>query len=307
MTARSLENKNEMAIIGGGAIGALFAAAACEAGFDVTLCVRTPIPSLVMLEGTKRTKLPVTIVTDPALVSRTEWVVLTTKVKDTKSAYPWLQALLGPNSSLIAAQNGIDQEERLRPVCGNQPILPALIYVAIEKIGLGLIRHHNGKSAAVPDTKEGRKLAHLLNGKWLELSTIGDFRAALWRKLMTNLIANPLTALTMRRIEVMAEPMIRDLAFDLLQEAATIGRADGVNVAENDVKDTLARFANPDKTAGSSMYYDRLANAPLEHDALTGALLRIARRHHVPAPLNQAIYALLDALDKGQRIKKPAN
>jgi 2-dehydropantoate 2-reductase len=44
------------------------------------------------------------------------------------------------------------------------------------------------------------------------------------------------------------------------------------------------------------MLYDRLAGLPLEHDYITGAVIRTAEQHGIDVPLNRAIYALVNAL-----------
>jgi 2-dehydropantoate 2-reductase len=45
------------------------------------------------------------------------------------------------------------------------------------------------------------------------------------------------------------------------------------------------------------MLFDRLAGRPLEHQGLTGAVVRAAERHGIDVPLNRAILALLEGLD----------
>ena len=44
------------------------------------------------------------------------------------------------------------------------------------------------------------------------------------------------------------------------------------------------------------MLYDRLAGRPLEADALVGAVIRAGRRHNLPTPRAETLYALLKAL-----------
>jgi 2-dehydropantoate 2-reductase len=53
------------------------------------------------------------------------------------------------------------------------------------------------------------------------------------------------------------------------------------------------QFADQD---GTSMLYDRLAGRPLEYEQISGVVTRLGRRHGVPTPTNQAVYALLGAL-----------
>jgi 2-dehydropantoate 2-reductase len=52
-------------------------------------------------------------------------------------------------------------------------------------------------------------------------------------------------------------------------------------------------FADED---GTSMLYDRLAGRSLEHEHVSGAVVRLGRKHGIPAPANQAMYALLGTL-----------
>jgi 2-dehydropantoate 2-reductase len=44
------------------------------------------------------------------------------------------------------------------------------------------------------------------------------------------------------------------------------------------------------------MYFDRLAGRPLEHEALTGAIVAAGERHGIATPLNRALLALLRAI-----------
>ena len=60
--------------------------------------------------------------------------------------------------------------------------------------------------------------------------------------------------------------------------------------------DTISGYS---PSGGTSMLYDRIAGRPLEHDYLTGAVVRTAERLGVEAPLNRAILALLVALSDG--------
>ncbi len=53
---------------------------------------------------------------------------------------------------------------------------------------------------------------------------------ATWRKLLGNLVANPITTLTLRRIGVMSDPGIAALARGLLTEAVDVGRAEGADL-----------------------------------------------------------------------------
>jgi 2-dehydropantoate 2-reductase len=87
-----------------------------------------------------------------------------------------------------------------------------------------------------------------------------------------------------------------ELALGLMREAAALGTAAGAHLAEEDALQVLAFALALPGDAGTSMLYDRLANRPLEYDALTGAVIRHAETHDIDVPLNRAMAALLAGL-----------
>ena len=120
--------------------------------------------------------------------------------------------------------------------------------------------------------------------------------SAAWRKLLGNLAANPITALTMRRIDVLRDPDVAALARRVLEEGLAVARADGAQLGPEDIEAELRMYARVNPGGGSSMLYDRLAGRPLEHEYIIGEVVRRAERHGIPVPLNRALLTLLRAL-----------
>ena len=289
-----------VAVIGAGAVGGLVAGFIQAAGHAVTLCVRTPFDRLELGDDTGSRTVPAEIAVDPGALLPFPWVILATKAQDSASAGTWLSRLADAHSTVVVLQNGIDHLERVHPLAPSSRILPALIYAAVEQLSPGRILHHQGRRIIVPEGPAGLAFSRLLEGGGVEVELSPDFTTAAWRKLLGNVPANPVTALTLRRIDVMRDPGIMELAEGLLREAAAAGRAAGARLKDRDVEEVLAAFAGYKDAVGSSMLYDRLAGKSLEHDHITGAVVRAARKHGVPAPLNQALWALLNSLDKGR-------
>jgi 2-dehydropantoate 2-reductase len=289
----------QVAVIGAGAIGTVLAAAACDAGQQVTLCARTPIQSVVLERDGKGRTLPVTVATDPADpdLAPADVVWVATKVGDTAGAAPWLARVCGADTLVAVAQNGLDQDTRLAAFTPSEWVVPALTYIAAERLQPGRIVHLAGDRVVVPAGEAETLLSRTTTG--LVVRGVQDMRTASWRKLLGNLVANPITTLTLRRIGVMKEPGIEDLARGLLLEAVQVGRAEGALLSDQDVAAVLAGTGQYGERTGSSMLYDRLAGLPLEHQYLTGEVVRRAETHGIPVPLNAAILALLDALDPG--------
>lgn len=300
-----------VAVIGTGGIGTVLAAASSATGHDVTVCARTPIDHMVIERDGQDRTLAVRIVTDPTAseVTPADVVWVTTKAADTPGAAPWLDRLLGPRTLVAVAQNGLDHQARLAPfVREGQLVVPALAYIAAERVAPGRVVHLSGHRIVVPAGEPRARLAEAVETETpggLTVNGEEDMHTAAWRKLLGNLVANPITALTMRRIGVMHDPGIADLSRGLLREAVAVGRADGAALEDDDIEEVLTGTSQFGSRTGSSMLYDRLAGQPLEHEYLTGEVVRRGEAHGIATPLNAAMLALLRALDRGEPTAEP--
>jgi len=298
--ASSASSQPRIAVIGGGAIGGFVAARLAQAGRDVTLCVRTPIAQLIIDSQGERTIARPRISANPGDEQPAEWVFVATKAQDTAEATPWIKQLCQRGgSTLVVAQNGIDHEARIRKFAGKASILPSVVHIGAERLAPGHILHHGGGKLIVPRGEAGKRLSALVQNSGLVIDETDDFTTAAWTKFLANIFGNPLTALTMRRLEIFREPAIQELARGLLEEAVAVGRACGARFPRDQVERTLTEVSNYPAKGGTSMLYDRLEGRPMEHDYMTGAVVRAAKQHGIDVPLNKAVLALLSALEAG--------
>lgn len=285
-----------VAIIGSGGIGGYLAAELAEAGRDVTLCVRTAFETLIVEEPDRTREIRLPIATRPEEVGPVRFVLLTTKSQDTAGTKPWLDRLVGPDTTIVVVQNGIGHVERVQPLAPDaKAVLPAIIYCSVERVAPGRIVHHIAAALSIPAHPESAGIAELFAPTSFKVTAEADFKTIAWRKLFSNLIGNPITALTLRRIRVMTEPDIRALASAILAEALQVAVAEGASLTEADAEQVLAGMGRSNPDGGTSMLYDRLAGRPLEHDYITGAVIRAADRHGIAVPLNRAVFALCNA------------
>ncbi|MBK7947704.1 MAG: 2-dehydropantoate 2-reductase [Deltaproteobacteria bacterium] len=288
-----------IAIIGAGSIGGYVAWQLVRAGQSVVLGVHRPFEQLVVEDESGAHAVAARVLTDPSALAPADWVVLATKAHQTPAAAGWLAAACGSQTrAVVVLQNGVEHAERLAPFVGATPTLPAVVSIGAEVLSPGRIRHHAYSNLEVPDVELGRAFAALLTGSAISVTAVPDFRSTLWRKLISNVTASPITALTGRRIEVMADPAVRELAVELARECIAVARAEGAAIAleaARDFVDGMAKNAAAWPPFGSSMLYDRIAGRETEHEALTGAVVRIGARHGIPTPLNAAMLSLLRA------------
>ncbi|WP_163507301.1 2-dehydropantoate 2-reductase [Fodinicola acaciae] len=286
-----------VAIVGAGAIGSAIGWAFTEAGGTPTLCVRTGFDRIRITKNGTVSEVPAHTVTDPVEVTAHDWVVVTTKAQDTAGARPWLDRLVGPQTVVVVVQNGIRVDERVRPLV-EAKVLPAMIFQASERTAPGEVSLHSDGRISLPAGPSAARFTKLLAGSQIPAVEDADFHTVAWRKLLGNAAANPITALTLRRLDVMAEPDIVRLTRDLITEAVAVGKADGANFRDDEVDAATQQYRAyvGSNGGGSSMLYDRLAGRPTEHEFITGAVVELGARHGVPTPTNQVILALMRAL-----------
>jgi 2-dehydropantoate 2-reductase len=143
----------------------------------------------------------------------------------------------------------------------------------------------------------GREFARLFEGTPLRVALSEDFATLVWRKLLINAVANPITTLTLQRQAVLRRPDVQQLCLQILDEAVAVARAQGVRLADDEPARALETLFTFSGELGTSMYFDRLAGRRLELDALTGAIVAMGERRGIATPLNRALLALLRAID----------
>ncbi len=288
-----------IAVIGPGAIGGYFAVEASRAGHEVVLCGRSRFASLrvTQLDGSVR-ELPVATTTDPALVGEVDWVWLATKAHQTPSAAEWLQRTCGPSTrAVVVMQNGVEHAARVDPYAGATPVLPAIVLCGAEAVAPGEIVHHGFSTLEVPAGVPAGELAAIFAGSDVVVSATDDFATAAWRKLVSNVTVSPITAITGQRLGVMRRPDVQAFATGLAEECLRVAAALGAALDPAHAGAMMAGVATANPEMGTSMLYDRLAGRPMEHDALTGAVVRGGAATGVATPLNAAVLALLAAID----------
>lgn len=293
------DTRQTIAVVGLGAIGGILAGCLRAADrHDVVACVRTPVSRIVVERPEDRVELPLAAFSDPAQASVVDWVLLCTKAQQSASTAAWLARLCGPNTRVATMQNGMGHAERLAPFVGGARVVPAIVYFNGERFAPDHMRFRRAGDyeLALGDDADSRDLCDLLAGTPLRTYVSPDFHTLVWRKLLINAVANPVTALTVQRQAVFRRPDIAALCLSVLEEAVAVGLADGAQFAPDEAARTMATVLTYPPEAGTSMYFDRIADKALEIDAITGFIVRAGERLGVPTPLNRAMLTLLLAV-----------
>lgn len=287
-----------IAVVGPGGVGTFFAAHLASSDHDVVACARRPFSSYLVESDVAPVSGPATVVTDPAdLAEKFDWVLVAVKAHQSVGAEPWLNQVCGPDSTVIALQNGVEAETRLAPFVNGAQVVGAVVYCGATLMAPGHTVNTGGGRLIVPDDEAGRQLSELFAGTQAEIKPSPTHLTERWRKLGINVAVNGVTALTDKPISVAGRGPGRTVAGAILDECWAVARAEGADLPAEAIEPTLDGFAGA-TSMNTSMRQDRAAGRPTEHDALYGAVVRHGERHGIPTPVNEAIGALVAAGDE---------
>jgi 2-dehydropantoate 2-reductase len=289
-----------IALVGPGAIGSTIAALLYAAGHQVILCGRTERESIeVRPDEGDPIVVPGPVLTDPTRITEAVDVVLLA-VKDTQNAQAgaWLARLCDDRTVVCALQNGVEQVERVGRYCPSSPVVPAAIWISAEPDPGGWIRQRTGVRLVLPVSDAAKKLAELFGGAGISVGLDPDFITAAWRKLLVNAVVG-LMVLTGRRMGMFQRDDVAALARRYLAECLAVARADGANLGDEVIDETMKLFSNVPADITTSMLTDREAQRPLEWDIRNGVISRKAAEYGLAAPISDVLVPLLAAASDG--------
>jgi 2-dehydropantoate 2-reductase len=270
------------------------------AGHHVLLCGHTPRDEVeVRPDGNDPIVVPGPVLTDPADVdSPVEVVLLAVKDTQNQSAAGWLSRLCNGRTVVCALQNGVEQVERVGPLCPSSEVVPAVVWFSAEPHPEGWIRLRTGVRLVLPESDGAHTLVDLLRDTDVTVELDPDFVTAAWRKLLVNALAD-LMVLTGRRSGMFRRDDVAALSRRYLAECLAVARAEGADLGDDVIDEIVGLFAKAPEDMTTSMLTDRETHRRLEWDIRNGVISRKGARHGLPTPISDGLVALLAAASDG--------
>lgn len=316
----------KICVFGAGAIGGFIAAKLAAAGNEVTCIARGPHLAALKENGLQlrsegKTLLVRPHCTDDAReLGAQDFVVIAVKAHSLPSAAPSIQPLLGAQTTLVPAVNGVPwwyfyrsggpwEDTRLRSVdpAGTlwdllppRRVIGCVVYPATDVIAPGVIEHtySNRFDLGEPDgskSERARTFSQLMIAAGLRAPVRPRIRENLWVKLWGNLSLNMICSLTRSPLDaVLANPETKALARTMMLEAQGVAGKIGVTLPL-DVDARLAGAAEVGAHKPSTLV-DLERGRPMEIDALLGAVVEMAHLTQVPVPNCESVLALVRQL-----------
>jgi len=273
-----------IAVLGAGAVGSFYGGLFSRAGLDVTLVARgRHLEALrnrgLVIDSFSLGRLEVPVKAEERLQGNFDVIIVAVKVHDTAKACVEAREHLREDGFVVSFQNGIENVDLAAASFGPERTLAASLFVALRVAPPGTVRHTAagrisfGAMSPAGCRHEGR-LAALCEAAGLEYLVSPDIRLVLWKKLLWNVAFNPLSALlesTCGRLA--ADPGMRSLMEDMVEEGVAAAAADGVSVPEQYWRNVVDMTENLTEYK-TSMYQDVEKHRPLEVDGILGPVIR---------------------------------
>lgn len=228
--------------------------------------------------------------------------ILLIAVKNTqlKDVLPQISKYVGQNTVLVPLMNGISAVEVLEEAFPNQVVVPAVVYVDAQKTG-NQIRASEKYLVQIGgvDIEVLQAVQSVILDCGAECEIREDIQRCQWKKFMTNVGANQVSALTGANYADMTRiPEILEVVAAAMQEVLAVAIAMGVDLKEEDVKQAIAVFQRWSGNGKSSMLQDVEAQRITEVEVFAGKVVALGKTYHVATPINQTLYWLLSAKQK---------
>jgi 2-dehydropantoate 2-reductase len=318
-------------IYGSGAIGSNIGGLLTQSGEDVTLLARGPQLEalrnqglIIELAGQPPQTIPVNALPANEIKGQFDIIFITLKSMQIEAAAEDIMTRLTPDGALVMVQNGLpwwyfdgipsqhagkvlrclDRSGKLQNLIPLERIVGAVIYKPDIQLAPGriLISDAIEPKLVIGEvnnvvTPRIEKIAAMVDKAGLPTFASNDIRLDKWRKLMINLIWNPLCAITQSAPGyIAASPFAEDMVRKLILEGNAVLESLGVDVKvdpDKELERVKAYF-----TQQPSMLQDVRAGRSIECDAIVNSVIEIAEITGVEVPTLRVVAGILEAINQ---------
>ena len=236
---------------------------------------------------------------------------------DTQAALEGMLPFADKLPPLLCLSNGVANEPAIAEALGKDKVIYGTVTTAIGRRGAGDIVLEKLRGVGVAKGHPLSEKVHAaLDAAYLNSRLFEDAASMKWSKMLTNLIANPTSAiLDMTAGEVFANKSLYKLEIDMLKECLAVMQAQGFEVVDLPgtpvralafattlplwlSKPLLGRAAGAGRGAKMPSFHIDLysGRGKSEVEYLHGAVVRAGEQFKVPTPVNKVLTETLLAL-----------
>jgi len=311
-----------IAVIGCGALGSVFAALLAKAGHKVRAVCRwrdhleaMETRGLLVIEGDQELRpalrvFPALPHAEFAAGSPCDLAIVLVKSFDTESAAAGLAAVLPQRTPVLTLQNGLGNAEALEKNLPHNPILAGATTFGALRERPGVVRLAGRGACEIAAWNQLAQadlepVSALLAASGIPCTPSPDANGVLWRKLAVSAVINPLTAilrvpngelLESKEVILGLQKGVTETASQVIEEVCAVAAKYRIALpTPAELLREVRRVCQATAANRSSMLRDAEQGRRTEVDAINGAVVRFGKRCAVPAPANLLLTALVHA------------
>jgi 2-dehydropantoate 2-reductase len=299
-----------IAMMGAGGVGGYFGGRMAAGGCDVTFVARGWHLEALRKNGLKIDSRdigdaiidPVNVTADLTDVGVVDCVIVGVKLWDTEAVGRAILPMIGPQTTVLSLQNGVECDETLAGVIGAEHLIGGVAFIASSIAEPGVIKHIGTMQRVVVGERAGgssprvEALHEALLQGGIDAEVSDDIECTIWEKFVF-LVGLSATTTTLRTTlgPIREDPKNREILLTVMRETVAVGRAKGIDLPVDYADDRLAFTDGLPFDMSSSMHHDLEAGNLLELGWLSGAVVRFGREFGVPTPANQTVFDALES------------
>ena len=308
-----------IAVFGTGGVGGFFGGRLARSGEDVTFIARGEHLRAIKAKGLTVDSTSGSFVVFPAHASddvsevgEVDLVIVGVKAWQVPEAARTMKPLVGPGTTVLPLQNGVDAASQLVDELGPDNVIGGLCRIVSFVVQPGHIKHAGFTPSIVIGELDNRRtdritrIEQLFKRAGLDITVASDIHAALWTKFLFIASFSGIGAIADAPAGVLrSDPKWRAQMLKAMEEIYGLALARGIKLPSDSIDKVMASVDSLPEDATSSMQRDIAAGKPSELESQNGAVVRLARESGIEVPTHTLIYETLRPLEQKARATTP--
>ena len=302
-------NIKQVMVMGAGAVGGYFGGRIAEhTGAKVSLIARgrhlkaLQEKGLTLKSGDDLSQIDVSAFLNPEEAPSPDLILFTVKSHDTEEAIQQITPIISEETQILTIQNGIENYLKLVEAFGSRRVIQGFCKIGAGVPEPGVVEHKAFGEITIGEqdgsvSERMNAIEKILIQAEIPVTVSSQITKDVWLKFAWNCLLNMVTAVGNVTVDqIFNHQESEQLCYDLFGELQQVAEKEGVELSDKEGK---AILGSSKKLEGfeTSTYQDRQKGKPMEYEAFTGAIVRLAEKHKVDVPCNRSLYALLKLID----------
>lgn len=304
-----------IAIFGTGGVGGYFGGRLAHAGEDVTFIARGEHLRAIRDNGLRVDSqlgdfvvLPAKATDDVNEIGEVDLVIVGVKAWQVPEAARAIKPLVGPGTSVLPLQNGVEAVSQLVHELGADRVIGGLCRIVSFVVGPGHIRHAGFTPSIIIGELDNQRserivsIERVFQHAGVQITIAPDIQVALWTKFLFIASFSGVGAVANAPAGVLrTDPEWREQMLAAMNEIYLLAHARGIKLPADSIDNAMAAINALPEEATSSMQRDIAAGKPSELESQNGAVVRMASESGIDVPTHALIYETLKPLEQKAR------